>query len=138
MFRTRRFPTSDVEPKGGAAFASARFRLVWAPVHRGLEESAGSEHPSRRETPWVKSPAGTPDAGGVPYAHSRPWSFEGPFMGVGDVMCQEALLERVSRTFALTIPTLAEDLRPVIGNAYLLCRIVDTMEDEPKLSPAQN
>ena len=63
--------------------------------------------------------------------------FEGPFMGVGDATRQEALLEGVSRTFALTIPTLPEDLRPVIGNAYLLCRIVDTVEDEPKLSPAQ-
>ena len=26
----------DVEPKGGAAFVSARFRLVWGPVHRGF------------------------------------------------------------------------------------------------------
>ena len=58
-------------------------------------------------------------------------------MGVGDAKRQEALLEGVSRTFALTIPTLPEDLRPVVGNAYLLCRIVDTVEDEPKLSPAQ-
>lgn len=48
-----------------------------------------------------------------------------------------ALLEGVSRTFALTIPTLPEELRPVIGNAYLLCRIVDTVEDEPSLSSAQ-
>jgi len=37
----------------------------------------------------------------------------------------------------LTIPTLPEELRTVIGNAYLLCRIVDTVEDEPRLSPAQ-
>ena len=58
-------------------------------------------------------------------------------MGVGDATRPEALLERVFRTFALTIPTLPEDLRSVIGNAYLLCRIVDTVEDEPKLSPAQ-
>ncbi len=58
-------------------------------------------------------------------------------MGVGDATRQEALLEGVSRTVALTIPTLPEDLRPVVGNAYLLCRIVDTVEDEPKLSPAQ-
>ncbi len=56
---------------------------------------------------------------------------------VPDGPSQEILLERVSRTFALTIPTLPEELRPVIGNAYLLCRIVDTVEDEPRLSPAQ-
>ena len=54
-----------------------------------------------------------------------------------DVAAQEIFLERVSRTFALTIPTLPEELRLVIGNAYLLCRIVDTVEDEPRLSPAQ-
>ena len=48
MSRTRRFPTSDVEPKGGAAFASTRFRLVWGPVRRGLGKSAGWGHPSRR------------------------------------------------------------------------------------------
>lgn len=50
---------------------------------------------------------------------------------------QDALLERVSRTFALTIPTLPRALRPVVGNAYLLCRILDTVEDEPGLSPVQ-
>ena len=46
---------------------------------------------------------------------------------------QQALL-RVSRTFALTIPQLPPPLREVIGNAYLLCRIADTIEDEPTLS----
>jgi|SRR5574344_67337 farnesyl-diphosphate farnesyltransferase len=40
-------------------------------------------------------------------------------------------LEKVSRTFALTIPFLPKILEDWIGNAYLLCRIVDTIEDDP-------
>ena len=43
------------------------------------------------------------------------------------------LLHRVSRTFALTIPVLPATLSPVVGNAYLLCRIADTIEDTPGL-----
>src|SRR5882724_1701762 len=48
---------------------------------------------------------------------------------------QERLLPGVSRTFALTIPQLPDDLRPVVTNAYLLCRIADTIEDEVPLTP---
>ena len=40
-----------------------------------------------------------------------------------------ALLEKTSRTFALTIPMLPEPLRTEIGVAYLLFRIIDTFED---------
>lgn len=50
---------------------------------------------------------------------------------------QEHLLLGVSRTFALTIPQLPGALRDVISNHYLLCRIVDTIEDEPTLDPRQ-
>lgn len=46
---------------------------------------------------------------------------------------QKQALLRVSRTFALTIPLLPNQVRYVIGNAYLLCRIADTIEDEPTL-----
>lgn len=46
---------------------------------------------------------------------------------------QARLLDGVSRTFALTIPQLPNALHPVVANAYLLCRIVDTIEDEPAL-----
>ena len=46
---------------------------------------------------------------------------------------QERILPAVSRTFALTIPQLAPRLRTVIANAYLLCRIADTIEDERSL-----
>ena len=47
---------------------------------------------------------------------------------------QERLLPGVSRTFALTIPQLPAVLRPVVTNAYLLCRTADTIEDEVSLS----
>ncbi|MCC5868743.1 MAG: phytoene/squalene synthase family protein [Gammaproteobacteria bacterium] len=50
---------------------------------------------------------------------------------------QAAILERVSRTFAITIPQLPPPLCTVVTNAYLLCRIADTIEDEPQLDQAQ-
>ena len=43
------------------------------------------------------------------------------------------MLPQVSRTFALTIPQLPAPLRDTVTNAYLLCRIADTVEDEPTL-----
>ncbi|MEA3277655.1 MAG: phytoene/squalene synthase family protein [Pseudomonadota bacterium] len=50
---------------------------------------------------------------------------------------QGYLLNGVSRTFALTIPQLPARLAWVVANAYLLCRIVDTIEDEPALTVGQ-
>ncbi|MGD0959912.1 MAG: phytoene/squalene synthase family protein [Methylomonas sp.] len=50
---------------------------------------------------------------------------------------QAVLLEGVSRTFALTIPQLPVPLYTAVANAYLLCRIVDTIEDEISLSAEQ-
>ncbi len=44
---------------------------------------------------------------------------------------QARMLMRVSRTFALTIPQLPDPLENVVGNAYLWCRIADTIEDCP-------
>lgn len=49
---------------------------------------------------------------------------------------QNQILPGVSRTFALTIPTLPEALRAPVTNAYLLCRIADTIEDDAKLAAA--
>jgi len=42
-------------------------------------------------------------------------------------------LAGVSRTFALTIPQLPAGLRRAVANGYLLCRIADTIEDDPAL-----
>jgi len=56
---------------------------------------------------------------------------------VAEDALQDELLQEVSRTFALTIPQLPPELRRVVSNAYLLCRIVDTIEDEPNLDPVE-
>jgi farnesyl-diphosphate farnesyltransferase len=54
-----------------------------------------------------------------------------------DEVYQDQILPHVSRTFALTIPQLPAGLRVAVTNAYLLCRIADTIEDEPALSPPE-
>jgi farnesyl-diphosphate farnesyltransferase len=48
---------------------------------------------------------------------------------------QNYILEKVSRTFALTIPQLPNGMSRVVSNAYLLCRIADTIEDDKEMSP---
>src|SRR6266404_2288967 len=53
--------------------------------------------------------------------------------GVSDETYQDHILPHVSRTFALTIPQLPPALRTPVTTAYLLCRIADTIEDEPTL-----
>jgi farnesyl-diphosphate farnesyltransferase len=45
------------------------------------------------------------------------------------------LLQKTSRTFALTIPLLPEPTRSEVGIAYLLFRILDTFEDATEWSP---
>ena len=54
-----------------------------------------------------------------------------------DEVYQNQILPHVSRTFALTIPELPPALRTSVTCAYLLCRIADTIEDEPALSPPE-
>jgi farnesyl-diphosphate farnesyltransferase len=51
-----------------------------------------------------------------------------------DELYQDRILPHVSRSFALTIPQLPLELRTPVCNAYLLCRIADTIEDESALS----
>jgi farnesyl-diphosphate farnesyltransferase len=51
-----------------------------------------------------------------------------------DELYQDRILPHVSRSFALTIPQLPVELRTPVSNAYLLCRIADTIEDESALS----
>ncbi|MGN1392948.1 MAG: squalene/phytoene synthase family protein [Succinivibrionaceae bacterium] len=55
-------------------------------------------------------------------------------MSVLSLERQREHLHNVSRSFALTIPFLPSELEDIIGNAYLLFRIVDTIEDDPCLS----
>jgi farnesyl-diphosphate farnesyltransferase len=54
-----------------------------------------------------------------------------------DLAYQRGILPGVSRTFALTIPVLPDALAVVVTNAYLLCRIADTIEDDPGLPSDQ-
>lgn len=54
-----------------------------------------------------------------------------------DLDYQVSILPGVSRTFALTIPVLPEKLAEVMTNAYLLCRLADTIEDDVGLDNAQ-
>ena len=46
------------------------------------------------------------------------------------------ILPRVSRTFALSIAALPDSLRAAVRSSYLLCRVVDSIEDEPTLEGA--
>jgi farnesyl-diphosphate farnesyltransferase len=65
--------------------------------------------------------------------------FETPHMDSvsSDHAYQDAILPHVSRTFALTIPQLPSGLSVPVTSAYLLCRIADTIEDEPALTPPE-
>jgi farnesyl-diphosphate farnesyltransferase len=47
------------------------------------------------------------------------------------------LLQKTSRTFALTIPYLPPPTREEVGLAYLLFRIIDTFEDATRWAPSQ-
>lgn len=54
-----------------------------------------------------------------------------------DLDYQVSILPGVSRTFALTIPVLPDKLAVVMTNAYLLCRLADTIEDDVGLDNGQ-
>jgi len=55
-----------------------------------------------------------------------------PSSAQADAFCQE-ILPAVSRTFALSIRLLPGALGAAVRDAYLLCRIADTIEDAPDL-----
>lgn len=54
-----------------------------------------------------------------------------------DLSYQANILPGVSRTFALTIPVLPDALAEVATNAYLICRLADTIEDDIGLTNEQ-
>jgi farnesyl-diphosphate farnesyltransferase len=54
-------------------------------------------------------------------------------MASANDFCRE-ILPAVSRTFALSIRLLPGDLKNVVRTSYLICRIADTVEDEPTLA----
>jgi len=49
----------------------------------------------------------------------------------------EGMLPKVSRTFAVCIRLLPDDLEHAVLVAYLLCRVADTIEDSPYLEPCE-
>ena len=59
------------------------------------------------------------------------------FISDSDLRFQQEILSGVARTFALTTPQLPRELRALFGNAYLLCRINDTIEDNASLTVEQ-
>ena len=62
---------------------------------------------------------------------SSPAEFAAPYLRDPEYVA--GILPGVSRTFALTIPVLPKNLAEVVSTAYLLCRIADTIEDDPTL-----
>jgi farnesyl-diphosphate farnesyltransferase len=46
----------------------------------------------------------------------------------------DAMLPKVSRTFAICIRLLPSDLEHPVLVAYLLCRVADTIEDTPDIT----
>lgn len=99
---------------------------------RGAPPDAGDHrrHDNARRAAGSLQPA---QPAAVSAADRRPSSF-GPTDD--DDALQARLLQGVSRTFALTIPWLPPPLRRVVGNAYLLCRVADAIEDDPGLDPS--
>ena len=77
---------------------------------------------------FCNNPRRTQDGRGVAMNQNHQ---DGP--AAADEAYQERILQGVSRTFALTIPQLPPELRRVVSNAYLLCRIADTIEDDKHL-----
>ncbi len=53
-----------------------------------------------------------------------------------DLGATARLLPKVSRTFALSIAMLPQGLQEPVRVSYLLCRMADTIEDEPELEPS--
>ena len=51
-----------------------------------------------------------------------------------DIVYCDAMLPKVSRTFAPTIRMLPAGLNTIVTVAYLLCRIADTVEDSEDIS----
>jgi farnesyl-diphosphate farnesyltransferase len=60
-----------------------------------------------------------------------------PPLAAADRAFCDAMLPRVSRTFAICIRLLPSDLEHPVLVAYLLCRIADTIEDTPDIPPVE-
>lgn len=90
-----------------------------------LSGVASREAGALGEGPRGVAPATLADEGGAPRC-----------VAPEDRAFCEAALPGVSRTFALSIQNLPADLRDAVCVAYLLCRTVDTVEDDRSAPPS--
>ena len=60
-----------------------------------------------------------------------------PKLRESDLEFQSRMLQQVSQTYAMTIPMLPSALQDVVTNGYLLCRIADSIEDDPDMSASE-
>jgi len=87
-------------------------------------------HPDARHSSGTKCPASPPEnTSFARFDGIQTESMQPTLDQANGDQLQDHLLQGVSRTFALTIPQLPPKLMRPVANAYLLCRIVDTIED---------
>jgi Squalene/phytoene synthase len=106
--------------------------------HRKRSEVVKSNQPWQRLDGRVslevgladRSPDKKPDQVSAKQASAKQASGEADRIAVSDrALFYQTHLDRVSRSFAFCIARLEGELREQVGLAYLLCRILDTIED---------
>jgi len=130
-------------------------RRPWA--RRPAQTASGQSPPIRRSSasrrrrsglrllhaPGARGPGafwaarGAPALGGCLVAHARSDFIMRFDSGMTDEVYQEQILPHVSRTLRSRSPSCRRACGPAVTSAYLLCRIADTIEDEPALSVAE-
>ncbi len=80
--------------------------------------------------------AGSKREGGLSVLRGLSW-FRDDTPRARDAAFCRRMLPQVSRTFALSIAMLPPTLRDAVGDAYLICRIVDSIEDDARLSHSE-
>ena len=93
--------------------------------------SPGAGGGGAASAPAGSAPAAAPVRPPVP----APIPLHGPKPSAEDEAFSRRLLPLVSRTFALSIEALPSELRDAVRVSYLLCRVVDSIEDEAGLAP---
>jgi squalene-hopene/tetraprenyl-beta-curcumene cyclase len=90
--------------------------------------------------PRIGSPRPSGRKGCIDVLWGFPWLADDARRARGarkDAALCRRLLPQVSRTFALSIALLPPSLRDAVSTAYLLCRIVDSIEDDARLPLAR-
>lgn len=98
-----------------------------------LESNSKSESVSASKAETAASPADTPAAAAAEVSESAAATPASSEAALSYCLSNDELYEhltRVSRSFAITIPFLKQPLRDQVALAYLICRIVDTVEDD--------